>query len=153
MPQGYYTIEQWTRGKKGSPGAWVEILHLPFGRSMTHGNARRSPLQRLVRRRGIRVWNSLSRGWLPKFDLVALWIHDPTELSVLGIVRLLQDVASFVPKRLKESRQVFDAIVDHEGRLAWREVLTIGGADQPRGRSLGRIARRIGPGKRGPSPF
>ena len=35
MPQGYYTIEQWTRGKKGSPGAWVEILHLPFGRSLT----------------------------------------------------------------------------------------------------------------------
>ena len=35
MPQGYYTIEQWTRGKKGSPGEWVEILHLPFGRSLT----------------------------------------------------------------------------------------------------------------------
>jgi hypothetical protein len=35
MAQGYYTIEQWTRGKKGSPGAWVEILHLPFGRSLT----------------------------------------------------------------------------------------------------------------------
>jgi hypothetical protein len=35
MPQGYYTIEQWTRGKKGSAGAWVEILHLPFGRSLT----------------------------------------------------------------------------------------------------------------------
>ena len=35
MPQGYYTIEQWTRAKKGSPGAWVEILHLPFGRSLT----------------------------------------------------------------------------------------------------------------------
>ena len=35
MPQGYYTIEQWTRPKKGSPRAWVEILHLPFGRSLT----------------------------------------------------------------------------------------------------------------------
>ena len=35
MPQGYYTIEQWTRGKKGSAGTWVEILHLPFGRSLT----------------------------------------------------------------------------------------------------------------------
>src|SRR6185295_13426355 len=73
------------------------------------------------------VWSSLSRGWLPKFNLVALRIHDPTELPVLGVVRLLQDVAPFVPKRLKESIQVFDAIVDHEGRLAWREVLTVGG--------------------------
>ena len=35
MPQGYYTIEQWTRGKEGSTGAWVEILNLPFGRSLT----------------------------------------------------------------------------------------------------------------------
>jgi hypothetical protein len=35
MPQGYCTIEQWTRGKKDSPGAWVEVLHLPFGRSLT----------------------------------------------------------------------------------------------------------------------
>ena len=35
MPQGYCTIEQWTRAKKGSPGAWVEILHLLFGRSLT----------------------------------------------------------------------------------------------------------------------
>jgi hypothetical protein len=35
MPQGSYVIEQWTRGKKGSPGAWVEVLHLPFGRSLT----------------------------------------------------------------------------------------------------------------------
>jgi hypothetical protein len=39
MPQGYYTIEQWRRGKKGSAGAWVEILHLPFGRSLTDAEA------------------------------------------------------------------------------------------------------------------
>ena len=46
--------------------------------------------------------SSLSRRWLPEFDLVALWVHDPTELPVLGIIcRLFQDVTSFVPKRLK----------------------------------------------------
>src|SRR4029077_3401136 len=60
---------------------------------------------------------------------------------------------SFVPKRLKYSGQVVDAIVDHEGRLAWCEVLTISGADGPHGRSLCRIARCIGPGERGASPF
>ena len=45
--------------------------------------------------------NSHSRRWLPKFDLVALRIHDPTELPVLGIVRLLEYVTSFVSKCLK----------------------------------------------------
>ena len=36
--------------------------------------------------------------------------------------------------------------------LAWREVLDVGGVDQPRGRSLGRIARRIGPVECGAAP-
>src|ERR1700750_145144 len=35
MPQGYYTIEQWTPAKKRPQGRWIEILHLPFGRSLT----------------------------------------------------------------------------------------------------------------------
>ena len=35
MPQGYYTIERWKPARKGSPGAWIEVLHLPFGRSLT----------------------------------------------------------------------------------------------------------------------
>ena len=35
MPQGYYAIEQWTQPKKGSPCEWVEIIHLPFGKSLT----------------------------------------------------------------------------------------------------------------------
>src|SRR5437868_5211656 len=93
--------------------------------------------------------SSLSRRWLPKFHLVALWVHDPTELPIVGIVcRLLQDVTPFVPESLKQSGQVFDAIVDHEGRLARCEVLAICGADGPHGRSVGRIARCIGPGER-----
>src|SRR5205085_11018659 len=55
--------------------------------------------------------------------------------------------------RLKEGGQVLDAVVDHEGRLARCEVLAIGRADQPRGGSLCRIARGIGPVERGASPF
>ena len=35
MPQGYYTIEQWTQPKNGRQGNWVAIFHLPFGRSLT----------------------------------------------------------------------------------------------------------------------
>ena len=35
MPQGYYTIEQWKQRKKSAPPAWVAVLHLPFGTSLT----------------------------------------------------------------------------------------------------------------------
>ena len=33
MPQGFYTIEQWKRA--GREGAWIAVLHLPFGASLT----------------------------------------------------------------------------------------------------------------------
>jgi len=35
MPQGYYTIEQWERRKNSAAPAWVAVLHLPFGTSLT----------------------------------------------------------------------------------------------------------------------
>jgi hypothetical protein len=35
MPQGYYTIEQWTRRKKRVAGEWVSVGYLPFGLSLT----------------------------------------------------------------------------------------------------------------------
>ena len=35
MPQGYYTIEQWTQPEDGGKGKWVAIRHLPFGLSLT----------------------------------------------------------------------------------------------------------------------
>ena len=35
MPQGYYTIEQWTRSPKTGSGAWVALEQLPFGASLT----------------------------------------------------------------------------------------------------------------------
>jgi len=35
MPQGYYTIEQWKPAKKSAAPAWVAVLHLPFGTSLT----------------------------------------------------------------------------------------------------------------------
>jgi hypothetical protein len=35
MPQGYYTIEQWTPPADGSPPQWLAILHLPFGGTLT----------------------------------------------------------------------------------------------------------------------
>jgi hypothetical protein len=35
MPQGYYTVEQWKQPKRGAPPAWVAILTLPFGETLT----------------------------------------------------------------------------------------------------------------------
>jgi hypothetical protein len=35
MPQGYYTVEQWKRPKKGAELQWTEVLQLPFGTSLT----------------------------------------------------------------------------------------------------------------------
>lgn len=35
MPQGYYTIEQWKQTKKSAAPAWVAVLRLPFGTSLT----------------------------------------------------------------------------------------------------------------------
>jgi hypothetical protein len=39
MPQGYYTIEQWAKSKKGAKPEWRAILHLPFGLSLSAAEA------------------------------------------------------------------------------------------------------------------
>jgi hypothetical protein len=44
MPQGYYTIEQWTAGADGAPGRWSAVLQLPFGASLS---AAESALEKL----------------------------------------------------------------------------------------------------------
>lgn len=44
---------------------------------------------------------SLTFGRLPEFDLVSLRVHDPAELSEIGVVGLLEHVAAFLPKRLE----------------------------------------------------
>lgn len=35
MPQGYYTIERWTRRTKTGAGEWTAVQQLPFGTSLT----------------------------------------------------------------------------------------------------------------------
>jgi hypothetical protein len=39
MPQGYYTVEQWTRPRPGAPAEWLPIVHLPFGATQTAAEA------------------------------------------------------------------------------------------------------------------
>src|SRR5215207_10409514 len=57
---------------------------------------------------------SLTRRWLPQFDLVSLGIDDPAKLAVLGVVDLVEDVAAFRFERRDQSVKVFNAVVDHE---------------------------------------
>ncbi len=52
--------------------------------------------------------------WLPQFDLVSLRVDDPAELSVLGVVDLVEDVTAFRFERRDQGVKVFDAVVDHK---------------------------------------
>src|SRR6185436_3560482 len=70
--------------------------------------------------------SSLPRWRLPELNLVALRIHDPSEFPVLRVVGLLEHLAAFLAQCFEKCRQIFDAIVDHEGRLAGSEVLAVG---------------------------
>jgi hypothetical protein len=89
---------------------------------------------------------------LPQFDLVALRVHDPAEFSEVGIIGLVEDVAALVAEGLEQRGEVVDPVVDHEGRLARREVVTVGGADGPGGRAAGWGARVVCPVERGTAP-
>jgi hypothetical protein len=44
MPQGYYTIEKWTRPSIRAQPKWIAVLQLPFGTSLT---AAESAVERL----------------------------------------------------------------------------------------------------------
>ena len=66
MPQGYYTIERWTKGKGG--GEWVVVRHLPFGFSLTQAEGEiermgRAGFYRLVQMQRV-VWAEKEGGKL-----------------------------------------------------------------------------------------
>src|SRR5206468_12291690 len=82
---------------------------------------------------------------LPELDLVALGIHDPSEFPVLRVVGLLEHVATFLAQCFKKCCQIFDSIVDHEGRLARSEVFAVRWTDRPGRSSLGRVAFGVSP--------
>ena len=35
MPQGYYTIEQWTESEQGGERKWVAVLNTAFGATLS----------------------------------------------------------------------------------------------------------------------
>src|SRR5204863_10222952 len=84
---------------------------------------------------------------LPEFNFIALWIHDPSKFPVIRVVGLLEYVATFFAQRFEECCQIFDSIVDHEGRRARSEVFAVRWTDQPGRSSLERIAFGVSPGE------
>src|SRR5207253_3240191 len=94
---------------------------------------------RRTRRSSLLLWR------LPEFNLVALWIHDPSEFPVLRVVGLLEHIASFLAQCFEKCCQIFDSIVDHEGRLARSEVLAVCWTDRPGRSSLGGVAFGVSP--------
>jgi hypothetical protein len=89
MPQGYYTVEQWTRAKRGGRLEWVAVLHLRLGESLTAAE------------------KAIERLWKPGFYRVVqtqrvIW----AELEGSGL-RLRKSHAGS-PESLDSMRQVYD---------------------------------------------
>jgi hypothetical protein len=97
-----------------------------------------------------RADSSASSGWhpacrrFPKFDPVSLAIHDPAEFSKFRFLSLRVDLAAFSTELREERSQIFDPVVDHEGRDTRVEVIGIFGEDIPDRRSIWfRFFRRL----------
>src|SRR5215210_5570725 len=113
----------------------------------SRGTWRRTSAEVVMRRAVLLASNRSSFPWqrLPELNLVALWIHDPSEFPVLRVVGLLEHIATFLAQCFEKCCQIFDSIVDHEGRLARSEVLAVRWTDRPGRSSLGRVAFGVGP--------
>src|SRR3954466_1373314 len=100
MPQGYYTVEQWTaRTNHGQP-AWTPILHLPFGASLT---AAEEALAKLGRPGFYRL-GQMQRG---------IWAEQD------GDTIRLRKAHAGSPQGLDEMRQMFERC---DGRYPLEEV-------------------------------
>src|SRR5512139_673912 len=89
---------------------------------------------------------------LPELDLVALRIHHPAELAELRFLDLVLHVATLLAKGVEERVQVVDAVVDHEGRGARREIVALALEEVPDGRPVEGLALRVDPPEGGTAP-
>src|SRR5262245_7617712 len=94
---------------------------------------------------------SLAWRWLPELDFVALRVDDPAELPILSVIGLVEDVAAFGAKCLEKCGEVVDSVIDHEGRLARRELVSARPPNGPDRGSLHRVATAVLPHERGPT--
>jgi hypothetical protein len=105
MPQGYYTIEQWKSPKKGEACEWVEILQLPFGRSLTEAeqalkNLDKAGLYRILQMQRV-VWAEREND-----DLRMRKSHASSDGSLQEICQMFERTAGRYPvEEVKEARQ------------------------------------------------
>src|SRR3954469_14685216 len=104
MPQGYYTIEQWVGAKKGSAGAWVEVLHLPFGRSLTDAetavkNLGTAGLYRIVQMQRV-VWAEQEGD-----ELRMRKSHAGSPENLDGVRQMFERSKGRYPEEVKEARR------------------------------------------------
>src|SRR5271166_2942487 len=95
----------------------------------------------------------LAGGRLPQFDLVPFGIDDPSKLSILGVVNLLQYVAAFFAQSFDQRVEILDAVIDHEGGAARRKLVTLRRTNGPDGGSGNGLSFAVGPSERCATPF
>ncbi len=96
---------------------------------------------------------SLASRWLPQLHLVSFGIDDPGELSVFGIVDLVENVAALFAQDFDQGVDILHPVVDQERRRARRKLVTVSRTNRPDGRSGKRLTFTVGPGESRASPF
>ena len=74
-------------------------------------------------RKADRAAGSLTGRWLPQLDFVSLRIYDPGKLAEIRVIDFVEDVATFRFERSDQCVKIFNAVVDHEQRWAWRKLI------------------------------
>ena len=70
-------------------------------------------------------------GWLPKLDLIAIWIFDPRKVPVVGIFRGLFDCYAFTLKMVEDFFHALDSVINLTRSWLMLDVL-IRGHNRPR---------------------
>src|SRR5256885_13433211 len=71
---------------------------------------------------------------------------------MLGIINLLEHIASFFLQRLDQGVEVFHSVIDHEGSRARSKLLTFLRTDQPGRGARNQLALGVGPIEGGTAP-
>ena len=67
----------------------------------------------------------LPTGRFPQFQLVAFWLDDVTERTILGLLDLGLDIAAFGSQHRQQSVEIGDPEIDHERSSAGFELIRV----------------------------
>jgi hypothetical protein len=95
---------------------------------------------------------SLAGRRFPEFHFVSFRIDDPSKLSVLGLVNLLEHIAAFFSQGFDQRVEILYAVIDHERGSAGRELVALGRTNRPGGSAANGLAFIVGPSERCAAP-